>query len=173
MKSTSLLVLALAFTASAASTHWVATWGASPAPQMADEKQMATAKLLNENQTLREIVHTSIGGDTVRIRLSNAYGKQQLDIGSVHIALRAQGAAITPASDHPVTFSGRAAVSIPANALVLSDPIKLTAPDAADLAISIFIPKATQGAGIHYSASQTRLHRRGRSDRCRSHHRSH
>jgi lysophospholipase L1-like esterase len=46
-------------------------------------------------------------------------------------------------------------VSIPANALVLSDPIKLTAPDGADLAISIFLAQAATGTGIHYSASQT------------------
>lgn len=154
MKATSLL-FALAFTASAATNHWVATWGASPAPQMADHEQMVKAKLVYENQTLREIVHTSLGGNTFRIRLSNAFGKTQLDLGSVHIALRTKGAEINPATDHPVTFSGRAAVSIPANALVLSDPITLTAPDAADLAISIFIPKATEGAGIHYAASQT------------------
>jgi lysophospholipase L1-like esterase len=145
----------LAFTLSAASTHWVATWGASPSPQMADEKQMATAKLVYANQTLREIVHTSIGGDMFRIRLSNAYGKAQVDIGGVHIALRSKESEIAAGTDHAVTFSGRATVSIPANALVLSDPIKLAAADAADLAVSIFLPEATTGGGIHYSASQT------------------
>ncbi len=150
-----LLPILFVLNAFAASTHWVATWGASPSPQMADEQQMTKAKLLYDNQTLREIVHTSIGGDTFRIRLSNAFGKTQVDIGSVHIAVRSKGADINPATDHPVTFSGRTAVSIPADALVLSDPIALTAPAAADLAISIFIPKSTEGAGIHYSASQT------------------
>jgi lysophospholipase L1-like esterase len=144
-----------ALTLSAASTHWVATWGASPSPQMADEKQMTTAKLVYANQTLREIVHTSLGGDTFRIRLSNAYGKAQVDIGAVHIALRSKDSEIATGTDHAVTFSGRATVSIPANALVLSDPIKMTAPDAADLAVSIFLHGATTGGGIHYSASQT------------------
>jgi lysophospholipase L1-like esterase len=144
-----------ALTLSAASTHWVATWGASPSPQMADEKQMAAAKLIYENQTLREIVHTSIGGDAFRIRLSNAYGKTQADIGAVHIALRSKDSEIAAGTDHPVTFSGRTSVSIPPNAVVLSDPIKMTAPDYADLAISVFLPNATKGAGIHYAASQT------------------
>ena len=78
--------------------HWVATWGASPAPQLADE-QMRAAKLEFENQTLREIVHTSIGGNTVRVRLSNAYGKQAVDIGAAHIALRAEGPGIVAGSD--------------------------------------------------------------------------
>lgn len=144
-----------ALTLSAASTHWVATWGASPSPQMADEKQMTAAKLVYGNQTLREIVHTSLGGDMFRIRLSNAYGKAQVDIGAVHIALRSTDSQITAGTNHVVTFSGRATVSIPANALVLSDPIQMTAPDAADLAVSIFLPGATMGGGIHYSASQT------------------
>ena len=84
-------LLALASTALAAErTHWVVTWGASPAPQLSNQ-EMRTAKLEFENQTLREIVHTSIGGAAVRVRLSNAYGKQPIDIGAAHIALRAQG----------------------------------------------------------------------------------
>jgi lysophospholipase L1-like esterase len=140
---------------SAAPMHWVATWGASPSPPMADEKQMATAKLVYDNQTLREIVHTSIGGDTFRIRLSNAYSKTQIDIGAVHVALSGKGSEIVAGSDRPVTFSGRSTVSIPANALVLSDPIQLKAGDAADLTVSIFVPGAATGGGIHYSASQT------------------
>jgi lysophospholipase L1-like esterase len=152
-----LLMLAFFSTASAAAehNHWVATWGASPAPQLSDEAQMRTAKLEFDNQTLREIVHTSIGSDTVRVRLSNAYGKEAVDIGAAHIALRAQGPSIVAGSDHVLTFSGRPTISIPQNAFVLSDPVKLNVPVAGDLAISIFLPKATEGAGIHYSAQQT------------------
>ena len=116
---------------------------------------MRAAKLVFENQTLREIVHTSIGSNTVRVRLSNAYGKQTVEIGAAHIALRAKGPEIVAASDHALTFGGRPTVSIPPNALVLSDPVKLDVPPAGDLAISLFLPKAVTGAGIHYSAQQT------------------
>ena len=137
------------------SMHWVATWGASPAPQLADDGQMREAKLELQNQTLREIVHTSIGGATLRVRLSNAFAKQEVYVGAAHLALRAKGAGIIPSSDRVLTFSGRPTVAIPANALVLSDPVKLDAPAAADLAISVFIPKKTLGAGIHYSSEQT------------------
>ena len=136
-------------------THWVVTWGASPAPQLADEAQMLAAKLVFDNQTLREIVHTSIGGNTVRVRLSNAFGKENADIGAAHIALHAKGAGIVAGSDRVLTFGGRPSVSIPANAPVLSDPVKLDVPEAGDLAISIFIAKKTVGAGIHYSSQQT------------------
>lgn len=134
--------------------RWVVAWGASPAPQLPDEAQMRTAKLLFENQTIREIVHTSIASDTVRVRLSNAYGKQAVEIGAVHIALHDKGSSIAAGSDHAVTFSGRPGVSIPPNGQALSDPVKLAAP-AGDLAISIFLPHAASGAGIHYGAQQT------------------
>src|SRR5206468_7570184 len=115
-------LLACAFTSALAAdrTHWVVTWGASPAEQLPGD-QMRAAKLEFENQTLREIVHTSIGSDTVRVRLSNAYGKQTVDIGGAHIALRDKGSAIVAGSDRALTFSGRASVSIPPNAPVLSD----------------------------------------------------
>jgi lysophospholipase L1-like esterase len=150
------ILLSFALAAGAADkTHWVATWGASPAPQLADEAQMRAAKLVFENQTLREIVHMSIGGNTLRVRLSNAFGNEPLVIGAAHIALRSAASGITAGTDRPLTFGGRATVEIPANALVLSDPVKLDAPAAADLAISIFVPQKTVGAGVHYSAQQT------------------
>jgi len=135
--------------------HWVATWGASPAPQLADDAQMRAAKLVFSNQTIREIVHGSIGGDTLRIRLSNAYGTKELEAGAIHVALRRSGSSIAPGSDRPVTFNGRASVSVPANALMLSDPVKLNLPAGGELAISIFLPKEAGGAGIHYAAQQT------------------
>lgn len=116
---------------------------------------MQKARLVFENQTIREIVRTSIGGDTVRVRLSNAYGKAEVEIGAARIALRAKGSGTVPGSDRGLTFSGRTMVSIPPDALVLSDPVKLSAPADGDFAISLFLPKATTGAGIHYSAQQT------------------
>jgi lysophospholipase L1-like esterase len=156
MKNRMALLLALVFTAVAtAQTHWVPTWGIGPSPQLADQAEMRNAGLLFDQQTLREIVHTSIGGSAVRVRLSNAYGREAVEIGAAHLALRLKDSAIAPGSDRALTFSGRPAVAIPPNAEVLSDPVKLAAPAASDLAVSIFIPKAVAGAGIHYSSLQT------------------
>ena len=155
MKTATAFLLAFAFAFSglaAPPPHWVVTWGASPAPQLPDQAQMRAAKLEFNNQTLREIVHVSIGSDTVRVRLSNAFGKETVEIGAAHVALGAKGATIAAGSDRALTFGGRPAVSIPHDALVLSDPVKLDVPAAADLAISIFLPKAATGAGIHISA---------------------
>jgi GDSL-like Lipase/Acylhydrolase family len=150
-----LFLFAAATLTVAAQMHWVVTWGASPAPQLANAEQMRAAHLLFENQTLREIVHTSVGGDSLRIRLSNAYGTKTLDLASVHVAVRSAESAITAGSDHEVRFGGRTAVSIPANACVISDAVNLRVPIAGDLAISIFVPGASTGASIHYAAQQT------------------
>lgn len=156
MAKTILLFLSLAgFALSADRDAWIATWGASPARQLADEQKMRDAHLEFENQTLREVIHTSVGGQTVRVRLSNAYGQQSLEIGGAHIALRAQASQIVAGSDRPLTFSGQRSITIPPNALVLSDPVNLEVPVLGDLAISIFLPKAATGAGIHYGAQQT------------------
>src|SRR4051812_45974611 len=92
-----------------AQTHWVGTWGAAPAPQL-DAAEMRAQKLEFQNQTLREIVHTSIGGDTVRVRLSNAFGPEPAEIGVAHIAVRGSGAGINAATDHALLFSGRTRV---------------------------------------------------------------
>jgi lysophospholipase L1-like esterase len=71
------------------------------------------------------------------------------------VALRTKASGIAAGSDRALTFSGRAYVSIPPNALVLSDPVKLNVPAGGDLAVSVFLPKAATAAGIHYSAQQT------------------
>jgi lysophospholipase L1-like esterase len=153
LNGTAFLTLACAGALSA-QTHWVGAWAAAPSPQL-DAAQMRTRKLEFNNQTLREIVHTSIGGDTVRVRLSNAFGTEPVDIGAAHIALRSEGSAIDAKSDRTLTFGGRPKVEIPSGGVVLSDPVKLDVPAAGNLAISLFIPGAAVGGGVHYSAQQT------------------
>ena len=95
------------------------------------------------NQTLRQIVHTSLGGDRVRVVLSNAFGTSPLAVGAAHVALREKDAAIVPASDRALTFGGSPSVNIPAGAVVVSDPVALTVPASADLAIDMYLPGDT------------------------------
>ena len=137
-----------------AQTHWVGTWGAAPATQ-SDEAAMKTQKLLFDNQTVREIVHTTLDGETVRVRLSNAFGAVPVEIGAAHLAVRKAGAAIDPASDRELKFGGRSRVEIPAGAVVLSDPIAVKVPELSDVAISLYLPGKVMGAGVHYSSQQT------------------
>lgn len=115
--------------------------------------------LVINNQTLRQIVHTSIGGNRVRVVLSNAFGTAPIDVGGAHIALRDKEAAIVAQSDRPVTFSGRSSFRIPAGAVAVSDPVDLVVPPLADLAIDLYLP-GELGSGpspltMHNGANQT------------------
>jgi lysophospholipase L1-like esterase len=110
------------------------------------------------DQTLRQIVHTSIGGPMVRVVLSNVYGTAPLTIGAAHIALRDKDSSIQAASGHPLTFSGRPTVAIPAHATVYSDPVNLAVPEMADLAIDLYLPGNTDTPvplTMHNGAFQT------------------
>jgi len=63
------------------------------------------------NQTVRMIARTSIGGDQLRIRLFNAIGGRSVRLGAAHLALRRSGSAIVPGSDRILTFSSNPSVS--------------------------------------------------------------
>src|SRR4030095_8632308 len=95
------------------------------------------------NQTLRQIVHTTIGGSKARVVLSNAYGTAPVTIGAAHIALRDKEGAIQAASGSALTFSGKSTITIPANAVMYSDPVTLTVPQMSDLAIDLYLPGTT------------------------------
>src|SRR5437899_12071961 len=84
--------------------QWVASWGT--ALHEPDLRAPGLANAGFNNQTLRQIVHTSVGGHQVRVRLST-FGANSLLIGAAHIALRDAGAAIVPRSDRTLTFGGK------------------------------------------------------------------
>lgn len=129
---------------------WVGTWGmAAAGPAPAADPQTFT------RQTVRLIVHTSIGGNQIRIRVSNERGTMPLHIGAAHIGLRQAGADIVPGSDRVLTFSGFSSITIPAGAPALSDPVALNVPALADLAVSLYLPGEVQAATIHNNARQT------------------
>jgi len=132
--------------------HWVGTWGtALHAPDLGVPGLANTGF---NNQTLRQIVHTSVGGHKVRVRFS-AFGANAVVIGAAHIALQAGGAMIMPASDRTLTFGGKPSITVPPGALVLSDPVNLDVPALSDLAVSIFVPGDTGPAAWHFEARQT------------------
>ena len=110
------------------------------------------------NQTLRQIVHTSVGGSRLRVVLSNAFGTSPLTIGAAHVAVREKEDAIQGAKGRPLTFGGRSTITIPANAVVYSDPVSLAVPPMADLAIDLYLPGTTNTPApltMHGSAYQT------------------
>jgi lysophospholipase L1-like esterase len=108
-----------------------------------------------DKQTLRQIVHTSIGGHTARIHISNLFGSQPLTIEDAHIALRINGSSIVSATDRKVRFGGRPSVSIEPGTTAVSDPIEFQVPRLADVAISFYLPKAATASTYHGSGFQT------------------
>ena len=176
------------FAQSGTPEHWVGTWTTSevgrpqdpmppapalrpfmantrcpapPAPPVASPQGQTFAPppfIHFTNQTLRQIVHTSIGGSKARVVLSNAYGTAPVTIGAAHIALRDKQGAIQNASGRPLTFGGHPTMTIPANAVMYSDPVNLTVPPMADLAIDLYLPGSTNVPAtltMHGGALQT------------------
>jgi len=121
---------------SAARQEWVGSWAAS---QQIPEPQNALPSDDLRDATLRQIVHLSAGGSTLRVHVSNAFGTSSLHLTSVHIARPVSSSApgIDAATDKALTFSGKADVIIPAGAEYLSDPVENPVAPLSDLAVSI------------------------------------
>jgi lysophospholipase L1-like esterase len=128
---------------------WIGTWATAAQASVAGQPQTL------RNQTLRLIVHTSAGGKSVRIRISNTFGDQPLVIGDAHIARRADGASIDPGSDRILTFRKRPSTTIPARSMVVSDPVEMEVPALSDMAVSIFLPGPASATTEHALALQT------------------
>ena len=109
------------------------------------------------NQTLRQIVHTSLGGSRARVVISNAFGAAPLTIGAAHIALRDKEDAIQTGG-RALTFSGRGSITVPPSAIAYSDPVTLTVAPLSDLAIDLYLPGTTNTPApltMHGGALQT------------------
>lgn len=134
----------------AAPDHWVGTWAASPTA-LGNRDGLGA-----EDMTVRAVVHVSIGGPLVRVVLTNEFGTEPLAVGGVHIANSAGGDAISLMSANALTFGGRPTVTIPAGALVVSDPAALALAPTSDVAVSVFLPAQTiSHVSGHSFADQT------------------
>jgi lysophospholipase L1-like esterase len=115
---------------------WVGSWACS---QQIPELDNALPPDELRNATLRQIVHLSLGGNAIRIHLSNAFGVAPLHLMSVHVAhpVSNTAAAIDPNTDKAVRFAAQDDVIIPAGAEYISDPVYYNARAGADLAVTI------------------------------------
>ncbi|HEX4223363.1 MAG TPA: SGNH/GDSL hydrolase family protein, partial [Pseudonocardiaceae bacterium] len=107
------------------------------------------------NETIRMVVHTTIGGSSVRIKLSNLRSTTPLSVGEVDVATQAHQATAVPGSRHLVTFSHARTVTIPAGAEVFSDPVNMTVAPQTSLLVSLYVPQATSSSTWHYDAYDT------------------
>ena len=163
-----LMLAAPAGLAACAAVHspWVATWGAAMVATDSAGASPGHAPDLT-GLTLREIVHTSVGGQQVRVWLSNRFGTEPLHIGAVHIAIAARSrvganpdgtpneSAIQAGTDRPLAFDNMESVVIPPGAEVVSDPVALNVPALTDIDISIYFPDHTIATTEHADAQQT------------------
>lgn len=101
--------------------HWVGTWATSP--QLTEQNNLPPQPGL-ANNTLRQIVYVSIGGSTLRVQFSNAFGTSPVTINAAHVALATSGSGIDPSTDVALTFDGEPSVTIPAGEEVFSDPFE-------------------------------------------------
>jgi lysophospholipase L1-like esterase len=117
---------------------WVATWGAS---QQIPEPNNALPPEDLHDATVRQIFHLSIGGPAIRVHVSNAFGTEALHFTAVHVARPVSPAspAIDPATDKPLTFAGKADVSVPPGAEFVSDPIDFPVVPLSDLVVTFHL----------------------------------
>jgi lysophospholipase L1-like esterase len=148
--------------------HWVGTWATAevgrpqmppPPPAGAPAAAAPPAPFMHfTNQTLRQIVHASVGGSRTRVVFSNVFGTRPLTIGEAHLALRGTGAAIVSGSDRKLTFSGRPTVTMASGALIYTDPVEIDVPPMTDVAIDMYLPGDTNSPSpvtMHNAARQT------------------
>ena len=123
---------------------WVASWAASP---------MAGSTSFSD-QTVRNIIDTSVGGTSLRVHLSNAFGSAPLQVGAVSVGVVLNGSQLLPGTSRTVTFGGKTSVAIPSGAQQVSDPVSFDVRPGTELAVSVYLPDTTGGATNHSDAQQ-------------------
>jgi lysophospholipase L1-like esterase len=130
-------------------SSWISSWTASPqAPRGAIPASFSS-------RTIRQIVHLSIGGSKVRVRLSNEFGAKPVLIGTASIAIPAGTSDVVSASLRPLTFGGSKSVIIPPGAPVVSDPVEFNVAPLSNVAVSLYLPAATDLGTVHATGLQT------------------
>jgi lysophospholipase L1-like esterase len=136
---------------------WVGAWAASPmsgAGNPSGPSACPAGPGEFTDRTVRNIVYTSVGGDRVRVRLTNAFGTKPLTIGAASVAVAETGAQTVPGTMRQLRFHGLASVTIPAGHEVASDPVQLRIKPLEDLAVSVYVASTSAPATYHAVAVQ-------------------
>ncbi len=140
-----LFLCGISAAAPAATTNWVSSWSAPPV--------FAYPGTEFGGLSTREIMHATLGGTQVRLRISNFYGTVPLVVGAAHIAAAISDDTIDPNTDTALTFGGNASVTIPVGAVAVSDAVSFAVQPNANYAASIYTPSTTGAATSHYYSS--------------------
>jgi lysophospholipase L1-like esterase len=138
----------------AASQNWVTAWGASPVVGADIPGSTCPAGTGLTNQTVRNVVFLSAGGDSVRVRLSNTFGTQDMLIGHATVAVQSANADAVPGTVRNLTFGGQLSVTIAAGADALSDPVQLDVAPLSTLLVSVYVPGPTGPVTNHPFTAQ-------------------
>jgi lysophospholipase L1-like esterase len=128
---------------------WAGTWAAAPASGVPNTPDGYPG------YSIRNVVHTSVGGGRARIHLSNAFGANAVTFGHVTVAAEATGADAVPGTLRSLTFGGAPSVVVPNGAEVLSDPVNLRVPADANLLVTTYVPTKSGPVTYHPAAAQT------------------
>ncbi|MBM2618469.1 SGNH/GDSL hydrolase family protein [Actinoplanes sp. LDG1-06] len=107
-----------------------------------------------EQQTVRQIIRTSIGGETVRVKLSNEFGSDPLTVSAVYLAHHLQANTVDASTNAHVTFSGNDSVTIEAGQTMVSDPVQFSMPAGGDVAVTAYVPERIGSVTQHAFANR-------------------
>jgi lysophospholipase L1-like esterase len=134
---------------------WVGTWTTS----LTEASLGNTSGSLTgfNNQSVRQIIRTSVGGDTLRVRLTDEYGTTPLSVGHVTVALPTAPASpnLVAGSVRTLTFNGSQSATVYPGADLLSDPLHFDVPALANLVVTMYFPTATGATSWHWQARET------------------
>jgi lysophospholipase L1-like esterase len=141
--------------AAAGPDRWVDSWVSMP--QLTEPANLppppftGTSQVL-VNTTLRQTIHTSVGGQHVRLRFSNAFGGVDLPITAVSVALPVNGqagvSAIRPGTSRPVTFDGQPGIDIPVGSLAVSDPLDFPLAPQSNVTVTLYLATGQASTNI-------------------------
>jgi lysophospholipase L1-like esterase len=159
-KPAAALLLGMVLIGAAPVTHWVGTWATSQ--QVPEDRNTLPDADLTDT-TLRQSLRVSIGGDRIRVLVTNAFGTQPLVIAATHVAPTAApgSAQIDPAGDRKLTFDGQDSVTIPAGASWWSDPIAMPVKPLQRLTVTLYLPAPPKGQTSHPGSRTTSYLARG------------
>ncbi|MEU5959030.1 SGNH/GDSL hydrolase family protein [Streptomyces sp. NPDC047525] len=144
--------LAPAPAAHSATDTFIGTWAAPPTAVPAADSTVY------EKQTLRQRVHLSAAGTSVRVRFTNEFGTTPLAIGEAHAAHPVAGGpatAIDAGTDRELRFDGSPSTTLAPGTQRWSDPVELPTTAGGDLVISLYLPQATPADTTHSAAYQS------------------
>ena len=133
-------------------TKWVGTW--STAPQLVEPGNNPPSPGLSNN-TLRQIVHVSLGGDSLQMRFSNEFSTSPVTMNSVHIAVSAGSGTIDTTTDREIFFNGNPDVTMYPGAAVISDPFQFDLQPLSDIVITIYFGNTSPDVTGHPGSRTT------------------